>query len=100
AVTREHRRARLAWDGPKERQVLPLLLANAAVHTARNETVSRRHAHTRTPVSRSPRVSSRPSARFAFWTAWPAAPLPRLSSAQTTIAFSVARSSKSAISAA
>ena len=34
------------------------------------------------PASRSPAVSSRPSARFAFWTAWPAAPLPRLSSAQ------------------
>ena len=32
---------------------------------------------------RSPRS---PSARFALWTAWPAAPLPRLSSAQMTIA--------------
>ena len=33
-------------------------------------------------ASRSPAVSSSPSARFAFCTAWPAAPLPRLSSAQ------------------
>ena len=43
-------------------------------------------AHTSTPASRRPAVSGRPSARFAFCTAWPAAPLPRLSSAQTTIA--------------
>ena len=42
-------------------------------------------AHTSTPESRSPAVSGRPSARFAFCTACPAAPLPRLSSAQTTM---------------
>ena len=42
-------------------------------------------AHTSTPVRRRPAVSSSPSARFAFCTALPAAPLPRLSIAQTTI---------------
>ena len=53
-----------------------------------------------TPASRSPAVSGRPSARFAFCTAWPAAPLPRLSIAQTTIRVPVARSVKTPSSAA
>ena len=43
-------------------------------------------AHTLHPVrAAGPSVSGRPSARFAFCIAWPAAPLPRLSSAATTI---------------
>ncbi len=57
---------------------------------------------TLTPAPRSaagPRSASRPSARFAFCTAWPAAPLPRLSSAQITIAVPVAPSVKTPISA-
>ena len=33
-----------------------------------------------------PAVSGRPSMRLAFWMAWPAAPLPRLSMAATTVA--------------
>ena len=49
---------------------------------------------------RRPAVSGKPSARFAFCTAWPAAPFPRLSIAQMTIVRSVARSPKTASSAA
>src|SRR5690606_31566759 len=43
----------------------------------------RAHAHAATPVSR-PCVSGRPSIRFRFCTAAPAAPLPRLSSVATS----------------
>ena len=46
------------------------------------------------------RVGSRPSARFAFCTACPAAPLPRLSIAQMTIVIPVEWSAKTPISAA
>ena len=86
AVDREHPGARRGNERAHEREVEAVLLADPAVHAARDEALRSGDAHTSTPVSRRPSVSSRPSARFAFWIAWPAAPLPRLSSAQTTIA--------------
>src|SRR5205814_6089856 len=82
-----------------EREVETVLLADPAMDAARDEALRRGDTHTRTPARRRPRVSSSPSARFAFWSAWPAAPLPRLSSAQTTTACPVAASSNSASSA-
>src|SRR5262249_18064079 len=42
-------------------------------------------AHGAIPLADSPAVSGRPSIRLAHWRAWPAAPLPRLSSADTTM---------------
>src|SRR5260370_30334641 len=45
-----------------------------------------RNAHGATPWVDRPAVSGRPSMRLAAWTAWPAAPLPRLSRAATTTA--------------
>ena len=51
-----------------------------------DEPLGGRDGHqTRTPESRSPVVSSSPKRRLTFWIACPAAPLPRLSSAQMTI---------------
>ena len=38
-------------------------------------------AHGQTPMLDRPALSSRPSIRLAHWIIWPAAPLPRLSSA-------------------
>ena len=58
---------------------------DARVDAGGGEALGGGDAHTSTPASLSPAVSGSPSARFAFCTAWPAAPLPRLSSAQTTI---------------
>src|SRR5260370_41743220 len=46
----------------------------------------------------SPAVSGYPSARFMFWTAWPAAPFPRLSIAVTTTARPVAASNRTPMS--
>src|SRR5260370_8495087 len=43
-------------------------------------------AHGETPYAVRPAVSGRPSMRLAIWMAWLAAPLPRLSRAQTAIA--------------
>ena len=71
----------------------------AACTPAATKPCSGGDAHTSTPVRRRPAVGSRPSARFAFCTAWPAAPLPRLSSAQITIAVPVAPSVKTPSSA-
>src|SRR5207244_2789650 len=53
---------------------------------ARGKALRSRDAHTNTPAWRRPAVSSQPNARLAFWIAWPAAPLPRLSSAPITTA--------------
>src|SRR5262249_29875658 len=44
------------------------------------------NAHGETPCWDKPTVSGRPSMRLAAWTAWPAAPLPRLSRTATTTA--------------
>src|ERR1700730_4585613 len=84
-VDREHRGAGRPRTRADDGQIRPVA-ADAAVHAARDEALRGGDAHTSTPDSRSPSVGSSPSARLAFWTAWPAAPLPRLSSAQTTIA--------------
>ena len=65
AVSREHRRAdggrRRADDGEIE-----VRAADARVHAGRDEALRGCDAHTSTPARRSPAVSSRPSARFAF----------------------------------
>ena len=95
AVGREHRRPGRGGERANHREV-GLRLADPAVDAAGDEAPGCGHAHTSTPPSRRPAVSSRPSARLAFWIAWPAAPFPRLSSEQTTIARPVAWSSKSA----
>ena len=84
-LTREHRRAD-GGDGRADDGEVEPLAPDARVDARGREPLRGRDAHTSTPDSRSPAVSGRPSARFAFCTAWPAAPLPRLSSAQTTIA--------------
>src|SRR5581483_7157026 len=98
AVGREHPGARRGQERADERHVPPRL-ADAGVDAGCGEALRGGHAHTSTPLRRRPAVSSRPSARFAFWSAWPAAPLPRLSRAQTTTVRPVARSAKTPISA-
>src|SRR5581483_9775226 len=85
AVDGEHPRARRGNERMDDREVESVRLADPTPDGAGDEAFRRSDAHTRMPFSRSPAVSSRPSARFAFWIAWPAAPFPRLSSAQTTM---------------
>ena len=67
-VAAEHpgadRRLRRAHDGE-----IALHAPDPAVDPARGEALRRGHAHTSTPESRSPSVSSSPSTRFAFWIA-------------------------------
>src|SRR5206468_1711352 len=99
AVLRPHRGARSGCDRAHEREV-SLLAPDPGVDARGDEAGGGRHAHTSTPWSRSPAVEPSPSARFAFCTACPAAPLPRLSSAQTTIVVPVASSVKTPSSAA
>ena len=99
AVRGEHPGAGRGHERAHEREI-DAVLADAAVHGAGDEALGGGDAHTSTPARRRPAVSSRPSARFAFWIAWPAAPLPRLSSAQTTIVVPVEPSVKTPISAA
>src|SRR4029453_311619 len=53
------------------------------------EAARERGAYGHRPSSGRPASSSRPSTRLAFWIAWPAAPLTRLSSALVTIALPV-----------
>src|SRR5579864_8694971 len=83
-VAREHRRTHRGQGRAHDREIAPLAAADADGDTRRLEAFGSGDAHTRTPCSRSPAVSGRPKARFAFCTAWPAAPLPRLSIAQIT----------------
>ena len=83
-VDGEHRRPDGGHGRADDGEVEPLA-ADARVHAGGGEPLRGGDAHTSTPESRRPAVSGRPSARFAFCTAWPAAPLPRLSSAQTTM---------------
>ena len=83
AVRREHRRTGRGHERAHEREVAPAALADAAVRRrSATKPLAAVTLITSTPASRRPSVSSRPSARFAFCTAWPAAPLPRLSIAQ------------------
>ena len=84
AVRREHRRADALAVAGDEREV-GAELADPRGDAGGPEALRGGDAHTSTPASRSPAVSSKPSATFAFCTALPAAPLPRLSIAQTTI---------------
>src|SRR5271165_4284688 len=55
-------------------------------HSGGPETKRGGHAQGDTPCVVRPAVSGRPSMRLAIWMAWPAAPLTRLSRAQTTTA--------------
>ncbi len=104
AVRGEHAGARGGLERADEREVAAAVLADAAVDAARRRSpLAAVTLMTQTELRcelGGRAVSSSPRARFAFCSAWPAAPLPRLSSAQTTTARPVARSSKSAISAA
>jgi hypothetical protein len=99
AVRGEHRGSDRRRGRAHEREVRHFA-PDAAVDARGNEAPRGGDTHTSTPCSRSPSVGSSSSARFAFCTAWPAAPLPRLSIAQTTIVCRVERSSKTASSAA
>src|SRR5207237_2096778 len=83
-VAGEHRRANSRRERAHNREVLALAPADPDGDPRRSESLRGRNAHTRTPSSRRPAVSGSPRARFAFCTAWPAAPLPRLSIAQIT----------------
>ena len=85
AIRRPHGRPDGRHRGADDREIRPGA-ADARVNTARDESLSGRDRHqTRTPESRSPVVSSSPKRTLTFWIAWPAAPFPRLSSAQMTI---------------
>src|SRR5204863_7942533 len=97
-VPAEHRAADGRLGRTHDRQI-KALAADPRLDRARCEASRRSDAHTNTPAWRSPAVSFQPKARFAFWIACPAAPLPRLSSAQMTTARPVERSSYTAISA-
>ena len=57
---------------------------NTGGHAAGSKTLRRCDTHGATPLLVRPAVSSSPNMRFAFCSAWPAAPLPRLSIALTT----------------
>ena len=88
AVLRPHGGAGRGRSRADDREVLSSL-ADLRVHTRGEKPLAAVTLIRSPPFSRSPAVSSSPSARLAFCTAWPAAPLPRLSSAQTTIAVPV-----------
>src|SRR5262249_47200008 len=96
----EHRPADGGHERAHDRKVLALAAADADRDAGCSEPLCSGHAHTRTPSRRKPAVSASPRARFAFCTACPAAPLPRLSIAQITSDVPVERSVKPAISAA
>src|SRR6476646_4999608 len=83
-VAREHRRADGGRERAHDREVLAVTPPDPHGDAGRGKSPGGGDAHTRTPSRRNPAVSGRPSARFAFCTAWPAAPLPRLSVAQIT----------------
>ena len=66
AVAREHRRTDCRHGRADECEVEALLL-QAGGDAARDEALGIGDAHTVTPWSRRPSVSSKPSQRFAFW---------------------------------
>ena len=99
AIRRPHRGTDGRLDRAHEREI-EARPPDAGADPRRHEAARSGDAHqTRTPESRRPVVSSSPKRRLTFCTACPAAPLPRLSSAQRTIASPVRRSSKTPISA-
>ena len=91
-VRRPHGRPDCPLRRPDQREVEPRP-PDTRGDARRYEPPRRGHAHTSTPERRSPSVSPKPKRRLAFWIACPAAPLPRLSIAHTTIVWSVKRSS-------
>ena len=89
-VPRPHRAADRRSERADERDVRPPGRANAGGDAGGGEAGCGGDRHqTSTPESRSPDVGARPKSSLTFWIAWPAAPLPRLSSAQITIVRSV-----------
>src|SRR4051812_39060408 len=92
AVRREHSRANTRTVTGDDRKVRAEL-GDPRGDAGGPESLRRGNAHTSTPANRRPAVSSQPSAMFAFCTAFPAAPLPRLSIAHATIVRPVVRSS-------
>src|SRR6202034_439236 len=78
---RRVRRAVVDHDG----QIGQPGLLDAGGDARRAEPGSRCDGHGATPIADRPAVSGRPSMRLAFWMACPAAPLPRLSMAATTV---------------
>src|SRR6185295_2694812 len=83
-VLREHRgaRHRLSVLGRDQRHV-ELAPLDPGVAAGGDEAFGGGNAHGYTPMVVSPAVSSRPSIKFAHWIIWPAAPLPRLSIAES-----------------
>ena len=89
-VPRPHRAPDGRSDRADERDVRPPGRADAGGDSGRREAGCGGDGHqTSTPESRSPDVAGRPKSSLTFWIAWPAAPFPRLSSAQITIVRSV-----------
>ena len=99
-VPRPHRAPHRRHERPDDRDVRLSGRPDPRRDARSREPLWRGDGHqTSTPESRSPAVSGWPNRRLTFCTACPAAPLPRLSSAQITIVRSVWRSSKTPISA-
>src|SRR5204862_4121747 len=92
AVRREHPGAD-ARPVPGDECEVGTELADPGRDSAGLEALRCGDAHTSTPARRRPAASSKPRTTLAFCTALPAAPLPRLSIAQTTTARPVDRSS-------
>jgi len=89
-VPRPHRAPDGRSDRADERDVRPPGRADARGDAGGREAGCGGDGHqTSTPESRSPDVAGRPKSSLTFWIAWPAAPFPRLSSAQITIVRSV-----------
>src|SRR6202011_4097710 len=65
---------------------------NGAVSDGLERSDSRSQGHGSIGTNSSPSCSGQPSMRFMFWTAWPAAPLPRLSRAPRAMTVSVSGS--------
>src|SRR5207249_322123 len=76
-------------------QVGPAALLQPGHHAGGAEPPRRGHTHGATPIPVSPSSSGSPRARLALWTAPPAVPLVRLSSAPTTTILLAASSSAS-----
>src|SRR5690606_32158780 len=100
AVAREHGRPdleRAAVDDDGDIRLSGGLQADG--DTGRFEPLGRCDAHGATPFTERARSSGRPSAMFMDWTAAPAVPLVRLSTAVTTVTRFAARSTARPMSA-
>src|SRR5205807_6486451 len=82
----------------EQAEVRAAALLEAGGYAGGPEPTCVRDAHGYTPIVGSPAVSSNPHIRFMFWTACPAAPFTRLSTAAATTAVPVRASSPTPIS--